>query len=52
VLRRIHRDDDRWELTCRFVGIHEKTEDLIRRHVFFRFFRFFRLRTLRARGLL
>jgi PilZ domain len=45
VLRRIRRDD-RWELTLRFVGMHENTQDFIRRHVFER------LRTLRARGVL
>jgi hypothetical protein len=45
VLRRIRRED-RWELTLRFVGMHENTQDFIRRHVFER------LRTLRARGVL
>jgi PilZ domain len=45
VLRRSRRDD-RWELTLRFVGMHENTQELIRRHVFER------LRTLRARGVL
>ena len=45
VLRRTRRDD-RWELTFRFVGMHENTQDFIRRHVFER------LRTLRARGVL
>ena len=44
VLRHIRRDD-RWELTLRFVGMHENTQDLIRRYVFER------LRTLRARGV-
>jgi hypothetical protein len=45
VLRRTRRDD-RWELNLRFVGMHENTQDFIRRHVFER------LRTLRARGVL
>ena len=45
VLRRTRRDD-RWEVTLRFVGMHENTQDFIRRHVFER------LRTLRARGVL
>lgn len=45
VLRRTRRED-RWELTLRFVGMHENTQDFIRRHVFER------LRTLRARGVL
>jgi hypothetical protein len=45
VLRRTRRDD-RWELTLRFVGMHENTQDFIRRHVFER------LRTLRARGVI
>jgi hypothetical protein len=45
VLRR-HRRDDRWEVTLRFVGMHENTQDFIRRHVFER------LRTLRARGVI
>jgi PilZ domain len=45
VLRHIHHDD-RWQLTLRFVGMHENTQDFIRRHVFER------LRTLRARGVL
>jgi hypothetical protein len=45
VLRRSRRND-RWELTLRFVGMHENTHDFIRRHVFER------LRTLRARGVL
>ena len=45
VLRRTRRND-RWELTLRFVGMHENTQDFIRRHVFER------LRTLRARGVL
>ncbi len=44
VLRRTRRDD-RWEVTLRFVGMHENTQDFIRRHVFER------LRTLRARGV-
>ena len=43
---RLTRHDDRWELTLRFVGMHENTQDFIRRHVFER------LRTLRARGVL
>jgi c-di-GMP-binding flagellar brake protein YcgR len=45
VLRRTRRDD-RWEVNLRFVGMHENTQDFIRRHVFER------LRTLRARGVL
>ena len=45
VLRRTRRND-RWELNLRFVGMHENTQDFIRRHVFER------LRTLRARGVL
>jgi hypothetical protein len=46
VLRRIRQEDGRSEVTLRFIGMHERTQDLIRRHVFFR------LRTLRARGVL
>ena len=45
VVRRIERQDRRPELTFRFIGLHEKTEDLIRRRVFAE------LRSLRARGL-
>jgi hypothetical protein len=45
VVRRIGRQDRRPELTFRFIGLHEKTEDLIRRQVFAE------LRSLRARGL-
>jgi hypothetical protein len=43
---RLTRRDDRWEMTLRFVGMHENTQTFIRRHVFER------LRTLRARGVL
>jgi hypothetical protein len=46
LLRQIPRDDDRLECTFRFIGIHEKTQDFIRAHVFTA------LRRLRARGLL
>ncbi|MGY1887400.1 MULTISPECIES: hypothetical protein [unclassified Blastococcus] len=46
VTRRIPRQDDRTELCFRFVDMHERTQDRIRRHVFAG------LRTLRARGLL
>ena len=46
LLRQIPRDDDRLECTFRFVGIHEKTQDFIRAHVFTG------LRRLRSRGLL
>jgi hypothetical protein len=46
VLRLIPRHDDRLECTFRFIGIHEKTQDFIRAHVFAG------LRRLRARGLL
>jgi hypothetical protein len=46
LLRQIPRDDDRLECTFRFIGIHEKTQDFIRAHVFTG------LRRLRARGLL
>jgi len=45
VVRRIRRQDRRPELTFRFIGLNEKTEDLIRRQVFAE------LRSLRARGL-
>jgi c-di-GMP-binding flagellar brake protein YcgR len=45
VIRRIGRQDRRPELTFRFIGLHEKTEDVIRRQVFAE------LRSLRARGL-
>jgi hypothetical protein len=45
VIRRIKRQDRRPELTFRFIGLREKTEDLIRRQVFAE------LRSLRARGL-
>ena len=44
-IRRIERQDGRPELTFRFIGLPEKTEDLIRRQVFAE------LRSLRARGL-
>jgi hypothetical protein len=44
-IRRIKRQDRRPELTFRFIGLREKTEDLIRRQVFAE------LRSLRARGL-
>jgi hypothetical protein len=43
---RLTRRDDRWEMTLRFVGMHENAQTFIRRHVFER------LRTLRARGVL
>jgi c-di-GMP-binding flagellar brake protein YcgR len=46
LLRRIPREDDRLEFTLRFIGIHEKTQDVIRRYVFTG------LRQLRARGLI
>ncbi|WP_346621002.1 PilZ domain-containing protein [Blastococcus montanus] len=46
VTRRIPRQDGRTELCFRFVDMHERTQDRIRRHVFAG------LRTLRARGLL
>lgn len=46
LLRVIPRDDDRLECTFRFIGVHEKTQDFIRAHVFAG------LRRLRARGLL
>jgi hypothetical protein len=46
VTRRIARQDGRTELCFRFVDLHEKSQDLIRRHVFAG------LRMLRARGLL
>ncbi|SHN88745.1 PilZ domain-containing protein [Geodermatophilus obscurus] len=45
VIRQIRHRDRRPELTFRFIGLHEKTEDLIRRQVFAE------LRSLRARGL-
>jgi len=45
VIRQIRRQDHRPELTFRFIGLREKTEDLIRRQVFAE------LRSLRARGL-
>ncbi|MGY1762003.1 hypothetical protein ACI79G_11270 [Geodermatophilus sp. SYSU D00779] len=45
VIRQIGRQDHRAELTFRFIGLREKTEDLIRREVFAE------LRALRARGL-
>ena len=46
VTRRIARQDGRTELCFRFVDVHEKIQDQIRRHVFAG------LRTLRARGML
>ncbi|MGY1837341.1 PilZ domain-containing protein [Blastococcus sp. SYSU DS0510] len=46
VIRRIPRQDRGIELSLRFVGMPEKTQDLVRRHVFAG------LRSLRARGLL
>lgn len=46
VTRRVPRQDGRTELCFRFVDLHEKTQDQIRRHVFAG------LRMLRARGLL
>ena len=46
VIRRIRRPDRRPELSLRFVGLHEKSQDVIRRYVFEG------LRTLRARGML
>ena len=46
VVRRIKRPDRRPELTFRFIGLTERTEDRIRRQVFAE------LRSLRARGLM
>ncbi|MDP5184727.1 PilZ domain-containing protein [Blastococcus sp. BMG 814] len=46
VMRRIPRKDGGIELSLRFVGMPEKTQDLLRRHVFAG------LRSLRSRGLL
>ncbi len=46
VTRRVLRQDGRRELCFRFVDMHEKTQDQIRRHVFAG------LRMLRSRGLL
>ncbi|MGY2083618.1 PilZ domain-containing protein [Blastococcus sp. SYSU DS0539] len=46
ITRRVPRQDDRAELCFRFVDMPERTQDLIRRHVFTE------LRSLRARGLL
>jgi hypothetical protein len=46
VTRRYPRDDERVELSARFVGLQEHEQDLIRRRVFAR------LRELRQRGLL
>ncbi len=46
VIRRHPREDDHTELSLRFVGLGEKREDLIRRHVFAA------LRDLRSRGLI
>ncbi|MCZ2858665.1 PilZ domain-containing protein [Blastococcus sp. VKM Ac-2987] len=46
VIRRIPRQDGGIELSLRFVDMPEKTQDLVRRHVFAG------LRSLRARGML
>jgi c-di-GMP-binding flagellar brake protein YcgR len=46
VIRRHPREDDRIELSLRFVGLGERREDTIRRRVFAE------LRDLRSRGLL
>ncbi|MGY1916986.1 PilZ domain-containing protein [Blastococcus sp. SYSU DS0973] len=46
VIRRVTRQDGGTEVSLRFVGMPDKTQDLIRRHVFAG------LRSLRARGLL
>ena len=46
LVRRFLRDDDRWEVSVRFTGLSERSEDDIRRRVFSE------LRTLRARGVL
>ena len=46
VIRRIPRQDRGVELSLRFLDMPEKTQDLIRRHVFAG------LRSLRARGML
>ncbi|PWW21585.1 PilZ domain-containing protein [Geodermatophilus normandii] len=46
IVRRHPREDDRAELSLRFVGLGEKREDLIRRRVFAE------LRDLRSRGLI
>jgi c-di-GMP-binding flagellar brake protein YcgR len=46
VVRRHSREDARAELSLRFVGLPEVTQDLIRRHVFAS------LRDLRLRGLI
>jgi hypothetical protein len=46
VIRRHPRDDDRTELSLRFVGLGERREDIIRRRVFAE------MRDLRSRGLI
>ncbi|WP_374201741.1 PilZ domain-containing protein [Blastococcus sp. KM273129] len=46
VIRRIPRQDGGIELSLRFLDMPEKTQDLIRRHVFAG------LRQLRSRGML
>ena len=46
VIRRHARQDDHTELSLRFVGLGERREDVIRRHVFAA------LRDLRSRGLI